>query len=210
MKKYFSAVLIFVGFSAFALGAQAQELEPWQKELQSYSDKIAKQSNARVQFSRAFHAAAVVGTCGASGAIVAAQFVADTLPVVNGLAEALPNMGENTYVSVTTNKLLSGDTADLIARGALGGGLLATYESLEFLVYWLQGDTEKIYQATKKMYESTIVMSDKLFAQKGQCRMNISKFVLATAELTKRAQAGVDIYVDPQIYLEYQQQMIMP
>ena len=63
---------------------------------------------------------------------------------------------------------------------------VAVIESLEFIGLWLGGNEAQAFEMVKKTYASTIATANALFADQGQCMMNISKVMITRAELKRR------------------------
>src|SRR5690606_2818219 len=121
-----------------------------------------------------------------SVAITAATFIADTMPIANGVSEVVGNTVDEKYQTQTYESMFSWEALAQYGRGALGGGVIAVVETLEFVTLWLAGNEEASYAAVKKMYASSISTADALFAREGKCLMQISKVALTRKELQKR------------------------
>ena len=181
MKK-----LVLIMSLLFCGAAQANQVPDWKAKLEAYKAGLATATQTGLRVRYGFYAGAAVTTCALSTVVTAATFVADTVPVTNLASEALANISSPDYQ--TYQNILEWENLGNIGRGALGGGPVAVIESLEFVVLWLGGHEAQSFQALKKTYASTFATANALFAEQGQCLMNISKVAITRAELQRRAQ----------------------
>ncbi|MCC7403331.1 MAG: hypothetical protein IT288_02950 [Bdellovibrionales bacterium] len=184
MFKAFIASLIVLG----GLSAQAQDLQPWEAELQAYEAKVPQMSSARLALAMTGQTTKLIAACSADAVVVMASFVMDTLPVANLVSEGITNLVDKNYETLDFESWLSFAAAGQLGRGVAGGGVAAILESAEFLFLWLAGEEERSYEAVKKMYASSFATVNALFAQKGACMMSFAKLVILGNELEERRQ----------------------
>lgn len=166
--------------------AQADQIPAWQQKLETYRAGLEQATPAGLQVRRGFYIGAALTTCALSTVVTGATFVADTVPVTNLLAEPVANIVTPDYQ--TYQNILEWENLANIGRGTIGGAPVAVIESLEFVVLWLGGNQALAFEGLKKTYASTITTANTLFADQGQCMMNISKVLLTHAEIKRRAQ----------------------
>ncbi len=181
MKK-----LVLILSLVFCGAAQADQVPDWKQKLETYKAGLSTASGGGLQLRYGFYAGAAVTTCALSTVVTAATFVADTVPVTNIASETLANISNPDYK--TYQNILEWENLGNIGRGALGGGPVAVIESLEFVFLWLGGNEAQSFQALKKTYASTFATANALFAEQGQCLMNIAKVAITRAEIQRRSQ----------------------
>lgn len=179
MKK-----LILIVSLIFAGAVHADQVPAWQQKLEAYKASLADSTNAGLRVRYGFYAGMALTTCALSTAVTAATFVTDTVPLTNVASEALANVINPDYQ--TYQNILEWENLGAIGRGAVGGGPVAVIESLEFVGLWLGGNEAQAFEMVKKTYASTIATANALFADQGQCMMNISKVLITRAELKRR------------------------
>ncbi|MGZ3652486.1 MAG: hypothetical protein ACXVB9_13605 [Bdellovibrionota bacterium] len=170
------------------------EAHPWQAELESYKASLPAKSNKQLILLHAGNSAMAIGSCSASAAITGASFVAESLPVVNGLSEILANEVDPDYKTVEYKSIFSWEALTELGRGTVGGGVIALKDALKFISLWLSGEQDLSFEAAKKIYASSFANAEALFANQGKCMMSISKIIILRTELEKR---GVMAPVDP-------------
>lgn len=181
MKKLVLIMSLLLGSAA-----QADQVPEWQQKLEQYKVSLAEASGAGLQLRQGFYIGAAVTTCALSTVVTGATFVADTVPLTGVLGEGLANVVAPDYQ--TYEKILEWENLANIGRGVIGGGPVAVVESLEFVALWLGGNEAQAFEGLKKTYASTVATANALFAEQGQCMMNISKVLLTRAEIQRRSE----------------------
>ena len=170
---------------ALPMASQAQAKD-WQAELEAFRAKESTRYTGTLWVRQAGFITAAGITCGASVAVTAAAFIADTAPVVNGLAEVIGTTVEPQYQTNTYNTIASWEAAGQFGRGLAGGAVIGVAESLEFVTLWLAGNEDQSFKALSKMYASSFATAGAMFSHQSQCMMNLSKILIIRSELNKR------------------------
>lgn len=170
--------------SIFAISAHAAT-DDWATQLENYRQQVQSYSNSQLYGDQLLNMTGAVVGCAGSVAVTAASFVADTLPVTGPAAEYIASKTNENYQSYET--LISWETLVNAGRTVGGGATLATYESFEFIFYWLSGDTEKSFAQLKEMYASSYATLDALFSKESACVMNIARVAVVKSEWRRRS-----------------------
>lgn len=178
MKKF-----LLLASLVFAAGAQAAT-DDWKTQLEDYKQYVQTLNNGELVVRTAFYSVKSIATCGASAAMTAAAFIADTAPITGAVSELIANNASPDYKS--WEEILSVDNLGSIARTTAGGGVVGVAEALEFVNLWLGGNEELAFNQLKKTYASTIATAEALFAEQSQCLMSYSKVLLLRVEMQKR------------------------
>lgn len=176
-----------MGIVFLSTGAMAQDFkteEAWVLEDRAYEELVKTLPEANLVRSWTKQMALGVLACGFDATIIAATVSADTLPVLNGLAEAMAHAADENYVSIESDDFL-GKTWEVF-KGAFGGIPALTKDSLEFVILYMSGEEERAWQSVAKAYESTITVTNSLMADKAVCPQLNRKEVIARTELYKR------------------------
>ncbi len=166
--------------------AHADQAPAWQQKLEAYKVSLDQSTNAGLQVRQGYYIGAAVTTCALSTVVTGATFVADTVPLTSILGEGLANVANPDYM--TYKQIMEWETLAGMGRGTVGGAGVAVIESLEFVVLWLAGNETQAFEGLKKNYASSFATMESLFAQQGQCMMNISKVLITRAEIARRGQ----------------------
>jgi len=176
------SILLLV--SIFAFSPNNAHAKDWQGELAAYSKSLESRYTGSLWMSHAWYSGASTATCLASVAMTGAVFVADTLPVVNGLSEYIGGTVDPQYQTHTYESILSWEAAAQAGRGLVGGGVTGVAEALQYvLLLKLAGREEEAFGGLAKMYASSFATANALFAKQGQCMMNLAKNTLIRREL---------------------------
>jgi len=178
MKKF-----LLLASLVFATGAQAATVD-WKIQLEDYKQYLQTLDNKQLVVRTAFYSVKAIATCGASAAMTAAAFVADTAPITGVVSEIIANNANPEYQ--TWEKILSVDSLASAARTTAGGGVVGVAEALEFVNLWLGGNEDLAFGQLKKTYASTFATAEALFADQSQCLMSYSKVLLTRVEMQKR------------------------
>ena len=181
MKK-----ILFLLLACGLFSFPTQATERWERELESYASEILNYSKGELLFSVTGNSTLMVGTCTANALVVAATAIADTYPLTNFIAESFANMSYAEYETFNAEAFVSLQTLANTGRGTLGGAAVATLESFQFLVLWLSGREDEGFQATKKVYESTLRTFQGVYSRQGKCFQSFAKVYLALSELNHR------------------------
>lgn len=176
--------LVLIAALFFASAAQAEQLPDWQQKLINYQSNVTRMTMSGLHVRQAFYITKAIATCAASTAVTAAAFTSDTIPLGNILGETIANISDPDYQ--TYEALLDWETLANLGRGAAGGAVVGVAEALEYVTLWLGGNEEEAWAALAKNYESSLATANALFAEQGQCMMNLSKVMLTRKELAKR------------------------
>lgn len=181
--KALSVIALAIALPSFAQAAAPRD---WKADLETYKSTIEQKSNANLIWRHAGNSAMAGTACTTSVVLAGASFIAETFPVVNGLSEVVANAADENYKTATYEKLLSWEALMQLARGTAGGGLVAVKDSLKFVVLILSGEQDRAFEGVKKIYESSMTITNKLFAEQGLCMMSLAKTALLAQELEKR------------------------
>lgn len=173
MKKILMASVI----ALFASQASFAAMEPWQQERDRWTAQVKDMSQLAlvVNWTQQLTAGSMV--CGFDMGLIAASLAADSVPVGNVLAEIAANLSDEDYQSLEAQtwygQLWEG------VKGSLGGATYVTKDSLQFVLLALAGEPEKGFESTKKAYESTIAITQKLTSEKSLCaRMSRTEMII--------------------------------
>lgn len=176
--------ILLVLVTVFALSSNAHAAKDWQAELAAFEKSLPTRYTGSLWMSHAWYSGASTTTCLASVAMTGAAFVADTLPVVNGLSEYIGVTVDPQYQTHTYESILSWEAAAQAGRGLMGGGVTGVAEALQYvLLLKLAGREDEAFDGLSKMYASSFATANALFANQGQCMMNLAKNTLLRREL---------------------------
>lgn len=176
--------LLLVLSSIFAVSAHAAT-EDWTTQLENYRQQVQTYTKGQLYGDQVLNMAGAVTGCMGSVAFTAVAFVSDTLPVSAPVSEYIATRTNENYQSYQT--FLSWETLANTGRGTVGGAAMGTYEAMEFVLYWLSGDSEKSFAQLKQIYASTFATAEALFSKESACLMNTARVGIIKAEWRRRA-----------------------
>ncbi|HEY8279013.1 MAG TPA: hypothetical protein VIH99_05285 [Bdellovibrionota bacterium] len=189
MKLWITPAL-FLAMTIAPLARAEVKSYDWQAELQAYKANVEQKSTPNLYLRLAGNTVMIEGTCASAIALSGAAFIAETLPVMNGLPEIAANAVDPEYETFTYQKLLSWEAFMELARGTAGGGLVGAKDALKFVFLWLTGQGDQGFEGMKKMYASSFATTEALFAKQGKCLMSLSKQIILRTEIQKRQGAA--------------------
>lgn len=179
MRKFF--VILAAGLSLSAHAAKGD----WEAKLENYRQQVQTFSALGLYVSQAGNISKSFAGCTGSVVASAAAFCADTLPLLNPIAETIGNLADQDYQ--TYGSLIDWETLANAGRGAAGGGVVASVEALEFVMLWLAGNEDQSFEALKKVYASTFATVDAMFSNDSACYVNLARIQIVRAEWNRRA-----------------------
>jgi hypothetical protein len=168
-----SLALITLGASQTALANPTAD--SWKIEKQRWEQSVPNMSQLELVVKWTQNFTGTLVACGASSAVAGSALVADTVPVGNILTEILANFADEDYVSLSSEGYIGDSLSGIFA----GGGALVR-DGVQFVLLAMTGDTDQAWKNVKKSYQSSIVISEKLFQDYSLCNR------LATVELILR------------------------
>ena len=170
----------------------------WQSVVEQHKQKMTTVSTAGLWGREVYYTAASAAVCSVDVVATAGAFAVDTTPLLNGASQIVgtyPNLDEILANLFTWNAITNA------TRGTVGGAVVGVSDTLQFIYLWLGGDTAGSIEELAKTYVSTITVANKLFAEQGQCMMNLAKLIVVNTELINRgainpADVGI-IYIQP-------------
>lgn len=184
MKKML-VVLALLGASISSFAKTQKNDLKWVNELKLYNYELQSASRERLTWNLAVESVKMAATCGSDVMLIGASFLADTFPVVGAVSEAIANILDGKYETADYDSLVSWAAAKQGVRGTAGGGMTAVVESLEYVMLYLTGDTSQAYEATSKVYESSLATLNKLLSNNAPCMMSLNKMSLVLNQLEK-------------------------
>lgn len=173
MKK----ILLASAIALFASQASFAAMEPWQQERDRWQAQVKEMSQVALVANWVQQLTAGSMVCGFDMGLIVSSLAADTVPVGNVLAEIAANMSDKDYQSLESQTWY-GQIYEAVT-GGVGGWAYVTKDSLQFVLLALSGEPERGFESTKKAYESTIVLAQKLTADKSLCaRMSRTEMII--------------------------------
>lgn len=175
---------VFLFAALFTVSAYAVQPD-WTEKMRAYRTEIQTWDNGKLFLSQfGNYGRAAVGCTGSLG-VTAIAFVSDTIPLTAPVAEWVGNKSNAKYQSYQW--FWSWETLANVGRGTAGGALLGGYESMEWVMMWLRGDTEGSFAQLKQAYASSFATLDALFAKESACVSNIVRVAIVRAEWLRRS-----------------------
>ena len=190
MKKWIISSLLVL----FAFPLTSNAAKDWKKELEDYKAYVETGSTGYLWLQHAKYSTLASAVCATDMVISGASYIADTTPVLNGLSEMIANTVSDSYQTRTYDTIFSWEglakAGRDIGRGTAGGGAIAVWESLQFVGHYLAGSEKANFEATKKVYASSLATTEALFSQQGKCMTSMSKVMIIRNLLQERKLAA--------------------
>lgn len=174
-------VILAAGLSLSAHAAKGD----WTAKLEKYRQDVQTFSAIELYVSQAGNVSKTFLGCTGSVVASAAAFCADTIPLLNPVAETIGNLADQDYQ--TYGSLLDWENLANAGRGSVGGAAVASVEALEFVLLWLAGNEEQSFEALKKVYASTFATVDAMFSNDSACYVNLGRIQIVRAEWQRRS-----------------------
>jgi|GEM_PF-2656385 hypothetical protein len=184
--------LIMIGFGAGQTALANPTADAWKIEKQQWEEAVPKMSQLELVVKWTQNFTATVVACSASSAVAGTALVADTVPVGNILTEILANFADEDYQSLSSSGYIGDSLEGLFA----GGGALVR-DSVQFVLLAMSGDTDQAWSHVKKSYESSVVLSNKLFQDYSLCNRLATVELILRKEIISRAR-GDQAVSEPQ------------